>query len=281
MPAFPFRFAPGRASAIALALLAFAASPSLAAAPPDPAPPVASSNLDAPLFYQLLLGEIELRSGDTATAYQLLLDAARRAGTKRCFVASPTSRCRRAPATRPWPPCSRGARRCPNRRRPCATRCSCWSRSIGSAKPTSRSARCCKQAPRPAAARDDRGGAAFSRPRHRSRRGRAADRAGAETLRRRSARREPRRCVASGRGWLAAGDTAKALDFAQRAAAASPNTDGPALLALELLPAQPAAEAIVTARIAVPPSSPGVRLLYVRTLAASQRIAEAPRRPAR
>ena len=39
---------------------------------------VENSNLDAPLFYQLLLGEIELRNGDAGTAYQLMLDAARR-----------------------------------------------------------------------------------------------------------------------------------------------------------------------------------------------------------
>ena len=46
------------------------------------APPVENSNLDAPLFYQLLLAEMQLRSGDTATGYQLLLDAARRSRTR-------------------------------------------------------------------------------------------------------------------------------------------------------------------------------------------------------
>jgi len=83
--------------------------------------------------------------------------------------------------------------------------------------------------------------------------------------------------VATGRGWLAAGDPAKALDFAQRAAAAAPAADAPALLALDLLPATPAAEAIVKARLASAPSSPPVRLLYVRTLAASQRLDDAAR----
>src|SRR5262245_2330323 len=42
------------------------------------APPVDNSSLDAPLFYQLLIGEMELRSGEVGTAYQVLLDAARK-----------------------------------------------------------------------------------------------------------------------------------------------------------------------------------------------------------
>ena len=52
--------------------------PSPAAGAEPPPVPVENSNLDAPLFYQLLLAEMELRNGDTATGYQLLLDAARR-----------------------------------------------------------------------------------------------------------------------------------------------------------------------------------------------------------
>ena len=40
--------------------------------------PTTPSRLDAPLFYQLLIGELELRQGEPATAYAVLLDAARR-----------------------------------------------------------------------------------------------------------------------------------------------------------------------------------------------------------
>ncbi|MFP5467634.1 MAG: tetratricopeptide repeat protein [Gammaproteobacteria bacterium] len=39
---------------------------------------VRNSRLDAPLFYQLLLGELNARGGDPGTAYSLILDAARR-----------------------------------------------------------------------------------------------------------------------------------------------------------------------------------------------------------
>ncbi len=61
-----------------------------AAAPAQPAaaasaPPVVNSELDAQLFYQLLIGEIELRSGEAGTAYQVVLDAARRSRDEQLF----------------------------------------------------------------------------------------------------------------------------------------------------------------------------------------------------
>jgi tetratricopeptide (TPR) repeat protein len=59
------------------------------------------------------------------------------------------------------------------------------------------------------------------------------------------------------------------------ASAADPMAEGPALLALDMLPATPAAEAVVTTHLASKPASPNVRLLYVRTLATSQRLGEA------
>jgi hypothetical protein len=46
---------------------------------------VENSSLDASLFYQLLLGEIELRDGQAGTAYQLMMDAARRTKDEQVF----------------------------------------------------------------------------------------------------------------------------------------------------------------------------------------------------
>ncbi|WP_439519937.1 tetratricopeptide repeat protein [Hydrogenophaga sp.] len=52
--------------------------------PPPPAPgaaapePVVNSGLNAPLFYQLLLGELNVRDGEPGTGYSLILDAARK-----------------------------------------------------------------------------------------------------------------------------------------------------------------------------------------------------------
>ena len=54
-----------------------AAAPSAAAAGTEPAGKTISA-LDAPLFYQLLIGEMELRGGEAGTAYEIMLDAARR-----------------------------------------------------------------------------------------------------------------------------------------------------------------------------------------------------------
>ncbi len=274
MPAFSFRSAPGCASGFALAMLALATSTTLAAVPAKMTPEIASSNLDAPLFYQLLLGEIELRNGDTATAYQLLLDAARRAKDEALFrrVTDIALQARAGDqalaavlAWRQAIPESQEALRYQVQLLVALNR-------IGEADEPLTTL--LKRAPRPALP-----GMIDAVPRFL---GRSADRAGVAALIERAMKpfaEDPETktvaLVATGRGWLAAGDTAKALALAQRAAEASPSADGPALLALDLLPATPAAEAIVTARVATPPSSPAVRLLYVRTLAASQRIADA------
>ena len=43
------------------------------------------SSLDAPLFYQLLMGELNARGGDAAAAYALMLDAARKTKSAALF----------------------------------------------------------------------------------------------------------------------------------------------------------------------------------------------------
>ena len=50
-----------------------------------PAAVVERSALDAPLFYQLLIGEIEFRTGQVGEAYQIILDAARRSKDEQLF----------------------------------------------------------------------------------------------------------------------------------------------------------------------------------------------------
>lgn len=50
----------------------------------DAAPP-SNSNMDASLFYQLLVGEMSARSGDDGTAYSVLLDAARKTQDPRLY----------------------------------------------------------------------------------------------------------------------------------------------------------------------------------------------------
>ena len=50
-----------------------------------PTTPLANSAMDAPLFYQLLIGELELNNGQAGVAFQVLLDAARRTGDEELF----------------------------------------------------------------------------------------------------------------------------------------------------------------------------------------------------
>lgn len=49
------------------------------------AEPVTSSGMDAPLFYQLLMGELQLQAGEAGNAFQILLDAARRTNDEVLF----------------------------------------------------------------------------------------------------------------------------------------------------------------------------------------------------
>jgi len=81
--------------------------------------------------------------------------------------------------------------------------------------------------------------------------------------------------VAQGRAWLVALDTARALQLAQRSHEQDPAAEGPALLALEMLPGTPAAEAIVIDHLRAKPASNGIRMIYARVLSSSQRYGDA------
>lgn len=77
---------PYRRVAAAVALLAaLQAHAQDAATPAESAEPPSNSAMDAPLFYQLLIGEIELQNGQAGVAFQVLLDAARRTGDEELF----------------------------------------------------------------------------------------------------------------------------------------------------------------------------------------------------
>src|SRR5205814_5981824 len=81
--------------------------------------------------------------------------------------------------------------------------------------------------------------------------------------------------VSLGRAWLVAEDSGEALALAQRAHAQDPAAEGPALLALEMLPATAAAEAIVLDHLKAKPASNGIRMVYARVLSTSQRYGDA------
>src|SRR5688572_19265266 len=79
----------GRVAALVLAAsalpAALAQAPAVDVAVVAPKEPPTHSRMDAPLFYQLLVGELELRGGKPGNAYQAVLDAARRTKDETLF----------------------------------------------------------------------------------------------------------------------------------------------------------------------------------------------------
>ncbi len=94
MPVSPrWRLALLTAAVLSTAVLGTGAHAQQAAVPKAETPdtPISNSDIDAPLFYQLLIGEMELRSGQPGTAYEVILDAARRGGVRPSPVRSQRS----------------------------------------------------------------------------------------------------------------------------------------------------------------------------------------------
>jgi tetratricopeptide (TPR) repeat protein len=81
--------------------------------------------------------------------------------------------------------------------------------------------------------------------------------------------------AAIGRAWLAAGDAERALTLARQTQAEDPTSSAAALLALELMPTRPEAEAIVTAYLKAPTAEADVRRAYAGTLVTLQRYPDA------
>ncbi|MEP7056417.1 MAG: tetratricopeptide repeat protein [Caldimonas sp.] len=271
MPAPFSRSTRVRALAAVLAWFAFGHG---ACAQSSRAAQVENSGLDAALFYQLLIGEIELRSGEAGTAYQVLLDAARRTKSEPVFRrATDVALQARAgdqalAAVLAWRtalPESTDALRYQ------VQLLVALNRSGETLEPLATLLRITPAEQRPALI------GSLSRLFARAPDRKAAAELLGKALQPYLEAPETRTAanVALGHSWLAALDSAKALELAQRAQAADRSADGPALLALELLPGTPAAEGIVTAYLQAKPEDTSMRLLYVRSLAGSQRYVDA------
>lgn len=233
-----------------------------------------ASALDAPLFYQLLLGELDLRNGDPAAAQAKFLDVARRTRDEALFRRSvevalqARSGDQALVSARAWRqalPESLEALRFEFQI------LAVLNRGGELAEPMR-----LLLARTPEA---ERNSAIAGLPRMTQR---IADKAALarqmdevlkpylEAPATRSAAR-----VASARLWAQSGDTARALALAERAHADDPAAAGPVFLALELMAGQRAAEKIVTSHLAQPKTEANVRLGYVRVLSATQRLVEA------
>lgn len=246
------------------------AAPDASAAPEK----IENSALNGPLFQQLLIGEIEVREGDLGAGYQLMLDAARRTKDEQLFRrATDIALQGRAGdealvAVKAWrlaiPDSTEALRyqvqllvqlnRTAEVVEPLQT--------LIKVTPADQRAALISALPRFLARGNDRNQAAqiieqVLLP--------YADAPDTRVAAR----------VSIGRGWLAAINGEKALALAQSAHEMDRGAEGPAGLALEMMPGTPAAEEIVKDVLAVQPDSNAVRLVYVRTLLASQRLVDA------
>jgi tetratricopeptide (TPR) repeat protein len=273
MPAFSVR---SFRACVLGALVAGLGGPPVAAAQAggSASAPAVNSRLDAQLFYQLLIGEIELRSGEAGSAYQIVLDAARRTRDEQLFRrATDIALQARAgdqalaavTAWRSTLPTSLDAHRylvqllvLLNRPGEAVDPL----RSLIQLTPATERAALIQSLPRFFARAPDRAQVADVLTQ--------ALQPQLDVPTMRGAAR-----TAIGRAWLAVPNVEKALEQARRGQADDPTADGPALLAIEILPRQPAAEAIVIEHLRIRPDSHGVRLVYVRTLATSQRYGDA------
>lgn len=244
-----------------------------------PAPPAtgaapAASALDALLFYQLMIAELELQNGRPRVAIEVLLDAGRRTKDDTLYQrAVDIALQARAPeqalaVTRAW---RTGVPESTQALRYQVQILGAWGKPADAAEPL----RAWLSRATPA----ERIGILASVPRIfvRGGEGRPAAEMIEQALQPYLGNSGPREAalVAIGRSWLLAGDDERALARARDAAKTDPNAVGPALLALELMQRQPAAEELVRARLAAPGVDPGVRLAYARVLTQQQRLADA------
>lgn len=239
-----------------------------------PAEPVASSAMDAPLFYQLLLGEMELSAGRPGAAFDIILDAARRTRDPEVFkravdVALHARAGEQAlVALRQWrqvQPDSLDAVRMQ------VQILSGMGRYADLSEPLTSLLALMPES--------ERSGLIAALPRFVQR---APDKVPMATLLDELLQTQAQApvtrgaaTVARGRAWLLAGDIDRAWQLLQQARQQDPEATGPVLLALDLIARQPQAEAQVTDYLQRPNAEPQVRLAYVRLLMGAQRFAEA------
>jgi tetratricopeptide (TPR) repeat protein len=262
------------ATSAAVAVLCFSLAGPTRAQAADP-PPV-NSALDAPLFNQLLVAEMALNGGDAGSAFQLILDAARRSRDEGLFrrAADIALQARAGDqalvATQAWresSPESLDAIRMQMQIQLMLNRPEALGESM--------------QALLALTPEADRPGLITALPRLMQR---AADpKAMASVFEstlnayRQAPATQVAARVATGRAWLEAREPDKALALARDAHGLEPAAPGPVLLAMELMRDRPAAEDLVRDYLGQGTAEPALRLSYVRLLTAAQRYEDAVR----
>ncbi|HWP18143.1 MAG TPA: tetratricopeptide repeat protein [Burkholderiaceae bacterium] len=232
------------------------------------------SAMDAVLFYQVLIGEMELRQGQAGVAYEVILDAAQKTRDEALF--------RRAVEIALQARAGDQA----------LAAAQAWRMAVPvSAEAHRLTAQVLVGLNRPAEALDplrgflaatpatERPAAIALLPRLFGRSGDRKTLAGVvEQVLQPYAQQPATRgavLVANARmRWLAQ-EPQRALELAQEASQLDPAAEGPALIGLEMLSSEPRAEALVQTYLDRKPDAAAVRLAYVRTLVGAQRYADA------
>jgi tetratricopeptide (TPR) repeat protein len=245
-------------------------APAAAQAPPVP------SSLDGELFYQLLIGEMNTRAGEPAAGFALILDAARKTNDAQLYQRaadialqsrSGDAALQAAQAWRQAQPASREANRY------VLQILIALNRLTETVEPLRTELRL---APLPEQVQ-----AIATLPRLFAR---AADKKLAAGVMEQALSEQLAAPATGAAAWtaigrmrLAAGELPGALAAAERAQALEPTSEGPALLALELMdPKLPSAEPLVRKYLEGNPKAlPEIRMAYARNLLDAQRYAEA------
>ncbi len=233
------------------------------------------SALDAELFYQLMLGELNAQGANPGAGYALILDAARKTGDAGLYTRaielafqarSGESALQAARAWKQADPASRDANRY-------------VLQILVALNRVAESAEALKAGLALVSGKDLDAALAII-PRTYSR---VSDKKLAASVVEQALTEHLSQPATGGTAWtsvgrmrLAAGDISGAVEAARRAQVASPQAEGPALLAIELMdPKQPLAETIVRRYLAEPKPQPEIRMGYARALLDAQRYPEA------
>ena len=235
---------------------------------------VENSSLDAPLFHQLLIGELEMAAGRAGNAYEVILDAARRHGDESLYqratdIALQAHAGDQAlAAARAWrtaKPQSLAAMRYEtqillalNRPDESAEPLAAWLAAV----PVVERPALIANLPRLLARMPDK------------RQALALVERLVAPYRDSPATRDAGR-MARARAQQLAGENAQALALANEVANDDPAATAPVALALDMLPATVPAEDLVTRYLARADADPALRLAYVRMLTQQQRFADA------
>jgi tetratricopeptide (TPR) repeat protein len=236
--------------------------------------PFTNSAMDAPLFYQLLIGELELNSGQAGVAFQVLRDAARRTADEELFkrVVNIALQARAGDqallAARSWAdtiPTSIDAHQT------IVQLLALLNKPAEVPQPLTTLLKVAPAVQRP--------GLIVALPRlfQRSPDPKAVLAALAPVLQAQTGALRPAALYTEARFAINAGENARALALTRELDQALPDSDDTMQLAIDLLPAEPQAESLITTRLQQKPDQHALRQAYGRTLVKAQRPADAAR----